>query len=124
MMPRSFLESALAGACPSFNDEWTVLRQTYPPDEPPSARAFLGALRAHLLQQLALGRVAELTRLFYALERLLGEADPILEELLTDELIAPLARELAGTSIDPRLVLPHLGRRTRRAWDRATEADG
>lgn len=118
-MAMSFLESALTGACPSFREEWTLLRQTYPADAPPSARAVLAALRAHLLQQLALGRVAELTRLFYALERLMREADPILEELLVDELIAPLAREHAGAGIDARLIVPHLGRRTRAAWDRA-----
>ena len=66
-MTWSYLESALASALPSFADEWSVLRRTYPAEAPPSAEDFLGALRSHVHQLLREGRAAELARLFYAL---------------------------------------------------------
>ena len=115
---RSYLESVLLASCPGFAEEWAMLRATYPPDEPPSAAAFLGALRAHVHQRLTEGRVAEVARLLHTLERVLTEADPILRDLLEDTLIVPLAAACAATAIDPRLVLPHLGPRTRAAWER------
>lgn len=118
-MGQSFLEVALGGACPSFAPEWQRLRATYGTDEP-SAADFLGALRAHLHVLLLEGRIAEVTRLLYAVERLLGDADPILEALLADELVAPLAGESATLGLDPRLLLPHLGPRTRAVWGRGS----
>jgi hypothetical protein len=118
-MPRSYLESALASACPSFEREWALLRATYPPDEPPSADGFLAALRAHVCERLAGGRVADVTRLFFAVERLLDGADPVLQELLEDRFLAPLAADCRAAAVDPRLVLPHLGARSRAAWERS-----
>ena len=43
----------------------------------PTDADFLATLRTHVVRLLADGRVAETTRFFYALERVLGEADPI-----------------------------------------------
>jgi hypothetical protein len=117
-MTWSFLESALALACPSFREEWTRLRRTYTPERPPSATEFLGALRAHVVQLLDAGRAAESVRLFLALERLLGEADPILRDLLEDEFLVPLAADWRTLGRDPQHVRPHLGPRARAAWDR------
>ena len=115
----SYLETVLTTACPSFAREWAMLRQTYPSDAPPSANGLLVSLRAHVEQCLGEGRVVEVVRLFYALERLLGEADPVLEELLVSGFVAPLALACRAAGLDLRLVLPHLGPRTRGAWDRA-----
>ena len=117
-MSRSYLESVLTAACPSFADEWAMLRATYPPDAPPSAEGFLAALRSHVHDRLAAGRVAEVARLFRTLERLLEGADPILEELLERKLLEPLAADCRRMAVDQRLVLPHLGPRMRTVWER------
>jgi hypothetical protein len=113
---RTFLESALASTLPSFTAEWEAHRHTYPPGSPHTDADFLATLRAHVVRLLAEGRVAETTRFFYALERLLEEADPILRELLERDLVAALATECRLTAIDARRVAPYLGRRTRAAW--------
>jgi hypothetical protein len=113
---RSFLETALASTLPSFTPEWEAHRRAYPPGEAPGDAELLASLRAHLVRLLADGRVAETTRFFYALERLLGEADPILRELLERDLVAALAIDCRQASIDARRVEPYLGERTRAAW--------
>lgn len=115
-MARTFLESALGSTLPSFTSEWAALRRTYPPTSPPTDADFLAALRAHVLRLLGEGRVAETTRFFYALERLLEEADPILHELIARDLVAALATECRLAAIDARRVEPYLGTRTRAAW--------
>ena len=117
-MSRSFLESTLGGACPSFMEEWTRLRGTFPPERPPAAPDLLGALRVHVLRLLAEGRVAEVARLFLTVERMLGEADPILRELLEDGFLVPLASDCRQGGLDPRRIRPHLGPRVRAVWDR------
>jgi hypothetical protein len=86
-MARSYLESALAGTLPSFAAEWEAHRRAFPPGSPPGDGDFLAAFRAHIVSLLTAGRVAETTRFFYALERLLGEADPILRDLLDRDLV-------------------------------------
>lgn len=121
-MPRSFLESALAPSLPSFAADWDARRRAYPPDAVPSDADFVAALRAHVVGLLAAARVAETTRFFYAVERLLGEADPVLRELLERDLVASLAAECRLASIDPARIQPYLGPRTRVAWTRS--ADG
>ena len=90
-MARSFLEAALAGILPSFATEWESHRRAFAPGSPPTDHDLLAALRGHVVSLLHDGRVAEATRFFYALERLLGEADPVLRDLLDRDLIAPLA---------------------------------
>ena len=117
-MSGAYLERIFHAALPSFADEWRLLRATYPHDAPPSAAAFLGALRVHVAELLVARRVSESARFFATLERLLGDADPVLEELLLAHLVIPLARECTARAVDPRLVLPHLGPRTRGAWPR------
>lgn len=118
-MPWSYLESVLTSACPSFADEWAALRRAYPPGAAPSVDDLFGALRAHVEGRLREGRVADVVRLFYALERLLGDADPVLRELLEQRFLEPLAVACQAAGLDARLVLPHLGPRARAAWDRA-----
>jgi hypothetical protein len=115
-MARTFLETALASTLPSFTAEWAAHRRTYPVGSPPTDADFLAALRAHVLHLLSAGRVAETTRFFYALERLLEEADPILRELLEHDVIVALATECRLAAIDARRVEPYLGRLTRATW--------
>lgn len=115
-MARTFLETALASTLPSFADEWAAHRRAYPPDAPPDDSALLASLRAHIVRLLADGRVAETTRFFYTLERLLGEADPILRDLLERDLVTPLATDARDAMIDARRIEPYLGPRTRAAW--------
>jgi hypothetical protein len=52
------------------------------------------------------------------LDRLLAEADPILEDLLNAELVEPLARAVRDGELAPALIEPHLGARTRAVWRR------
>ena len=118
MTPRSYLESALGSACPSFEREWAMLRATYPPNDPPSAEGYLAALRGHVCERLEGGQVSGVVRLFYAVERLLDGADPVLQELLEERFLGPLAADCREAGIDPRLVLPHLGPRSQTAWQR------
>jgi hypothetical protein len=117
---RSFLESALVGILPSFAAEWNTHRRAFPPGTAPTDADLLAALRAHVVALLYDGRVAEATRFFYALERLLGEADPVLRDLLDRDLIAPLAAECQLAGVDPRRIEPYLGPRTRAAWTLGT----
>ena len=117
-MARTFLETALASTLPSFASEWAAHRRTYPHSAPPTDADFLATLRAHVLHLLAEGRVAETTRFFYALERLLEEADPILRELIERDVVTTLAAECRLASIDARRIEPYLGKRTRAAWTR------
>jgi len=115
-LARSFLESALAGILPSFAAEWDAHRRAFAPGSPPSDADLLALLRAHVVSLLQDGRVAESTRFFYALERLLGDADPVLRDLLDRDLIAPLAADCRLGGIDARRFEPYLGDRTRAAW--------
>src|SRR5262245_42967453 len=101
---------------PSFAAEWAAQRRAFPPGSPPSDADFLAAFRAHVVSLLAGGRVAETTRFFYALERLLGEADPMLRGLLDQDLVRALAVACRLAGIDARHVEPHLGHLTRGVW--------
>lgn len=115
-MARSYLETTLASTLPSFAAEWDAHRRVYSPGDGPTDDDFLAALRAHVVGLLADGRVAETTRFFYALERLAGEADPVLRELIDRDLVAALATECRASGIDARRVEPYLGTRTRMVW--------
>ena len=101
---------------PSLAAEWTAQRRAFPPGSPPSDADFLAAFRAHVVSLLAAGRVAETTRFFYALERLLGEADPMLRDLLDRDVVRALAVECRLAGIDARRVEPYLGQRARATW--------
>ena len=122
-MARSFVESALTSTLPSFAADWDAQRRAYPPGAPPSDLDFLASLRAHVVRLLAEGRVAETSRFFYALERLLSDADPILQQLLERDLIAALAADTTSAGIDARRVEPYLGNRTRAAWTKPSGRD-
>ena len=113
---RRYLESTLASSLPSFSAEWDAHRRAYPPGSTPSDADFLAALRSHVVTLLRDGRVAETTRFFYALERTLTDADPILRDLLEQDLVRALAAECRKAHIDDRRIEPYLGRLTRSAW--------
>ena len=115
-MTRRFLESTLGSTLPSFAAEWSAQRRAFPPESPPGEAEFLASLRAHVVHLLAEGRVAETSRFFYALERMLSEADPMLRELLERDLVITLAADCRQAAIDSRRVDPYLGARTRAAW--------
>jgi hypothetical protein len=118
---RSFLESTFLTACPSFRSSWDALRRGYGPHAEPDASGFLGALRFHVAGLASVGRVAEFARFAQTLDRLLAEADPILEDLLVSELVAPLAAAVRDGELPAQLVEPHLGARTLAAWRRQAE---
>jgi hypothetical protein len=117
-MARSFLESSFLTACPSFRSSWETLRRGWEPGSEPDASSFLGALSLHVAGLASVGRVAEFARFAQTLDRLLVDADPILEELLTEHLVAPLATAVRSGELAPSVVEPFLGGRTRVAWKR------
>jgi hypothetical protein len=112
----SYLERELLGACPSFREQWEALRRARHPHEEPSEEDFLSALQLHVLGLLAAGRVAEFSRFARSVERLLGEADPMLADLLQDELLRPLAGSVAQAKLPPGAATPYLGPRTLAVW--------
>src|SRR5690349_5308137 len=111
LLVNSYLESVLLGACPELREEWQVRRRSFGARESDDAE-LLDAVRRHVLGLLAAGRVAEFSRFARAIERLLGESDPVLYELLLDGLLRPLAADVHAARISPALVAPHLGTRT------------
>jgi hypothetical protein len=117
-MARSFLESTFLTVCPTFRPTWDALRRGQEPGTEPDASAFLGALSLHVVGLAAVGRVAEFARFAQTLDRMLGEADPILEDLLNEHLVAPLAMAVRDGELASSVVEPHLGARTRRVWQR------
>jgi len=106
----------LLGTCPELRESWQAHRRTFAGGDAPDDQPLLDAVRRHVVGLLAAGRVAEFSRFARAIERLLGEADPMLYELLTEGLLRPLARDVRDSGIAPSLVAPHLGRRTELAW--------
>lgn len=117
-MARSFLESSFLTACPSFRPNWETQRRGYAPGSEPNVETFLTALSLHVVGLASVGRVAEFSRFAQTLDRLLADADPILEELLTEHLVAPLAAAVRDGELAPSLIEPFLGGRTRVAWRR------
>ena len=111
-----FLESTLLGACPDLREAWQAHRRTFGGDAEPDDRALLDAVRRHVVELLAAGRVAEFARFSRTIERLLGEADPMLDELLREELLRPLARDVHLAGVPHARVAPYLGLRLGRAW--------
>lgn len=117
-MARSFLESTFLTVCPSFRSTWETLRRGQEPGSDPDASTFLDALSLHVVGLASVGRVAEFARFAQMLDRVLGEADPILEDLLDEHLVAPLVVAVREGQLASAHVEPHLGARTRRAWRR------
>ena len=114
-MNSSYLESVLLGASPELRESWQQYRRTFAGGAPDDQMLF-DAVRRYALEQLAAGRVVEFSRVARTIERLFGEADPVLHELLLDGLLLPLARDVRAAGIAPALVVPHLGPRTALAW--------
>ena len=110
-----YLESTLLGACPGLRESWASHRRTFGSDDADD-RALLDAVRRYVVGLLAAGRVAEFSRFARTLERLIGEADPILYDLLREGLLRPLARDVHEAGLERSRVAPYLGERTRLAW--------
>jgi hypothetical protein len=119
-MPSPFLESTLLGACPGLRESWESHRRTFGANGEADDHALLDAVRRHVVGLLAAGRVAEFSRFARALERLIGEADPILYDVLREGLVQPLARDVRETGRDESRVAPYLGARTALVWSTAT----
>jgi hypothetical protein len=112
----SFLESTLLGACPGLRESWEAHRRTFGARDEPDDRALFDAVRRHVVGLLVAGRVAEFSRFARALERLIGEADPILYDVLREGLVQPLARDVREAGLDESRVAPYLGARTSLVW--------
>ena len=95
-----FLESTLLGACPGLRESWESHRRTFGRGEEADDGALLDAVRRYVIGLLAAGRVAEFSRFARTLERLLGEADPMLYDLLREGLLRPLAHEVRDVGIE------------------------
>src|SRR5215218_9683093 len=112
----SFLESTFLAACPGLRESWDSHRRTFGARDEPDDRALFDAVRRHVVGLLATSRVAEFSRFARALERLIGEADPILYDLLREGLLLPLANDLRDARIEDSRLAPYLGARTSLAW--------
>jgi len=119
-MSSLFLEAALLAACPGLRESWDAHRRTFDVRQEPDDRALFDAVRRHVVGLIAAGRVAEFSRFARALERLIGEADPILYEVLREGLVQPLAREVREAGLDDSRVAPYLGARTALVWSTVT----
>jgi hypothetical protein len=115
-MTSSFLESTFLVACPELRPQWDALRRARAPGDEPTAAEFMGVVRHHVLGLLLGGRIAEFSRFSHTVERLLGDADPVLADLLRAELIEPLAAATERSDLAPASVVPYLGPRTRAIW--------
>jgi hypothetical protein len=111
-----FLESSFLAACPGLRESWESHRRTFGANGGPDDVALLDAVRRHVVGLLATGRVAEFSRFARALERMIGEADPILYDLLREGLLLPLAADLRDAKVDDSRLVPYLGERTSLAW--------
>ena len=107
-----FLELTLLGACPGLRESWLALRRTFGAGD----GALLDAVRRHVVALLVAGRVAEFSRFARAMERLLGEADPMLYDLLREQLVRPLARDVRDAGVPYARVASYLGKRLELAW--------
>ena|SRR6478609_12041962 len=105
----------LLGACPELRDSWREHQRTFAADAPDD-QMLLDVVRRHVVTLLMTARVAEFSRLTRTIERLLGEADPVLYELLLDGLVHPLARDVRDAGIADAYLAPHLGPRLSVAW--------
>ena len=115
----SFLESTFLAACPELRESWDAHRRTFGAGDGPDDQALLDAVRRYVVGLLAARRVAEFSRFARTLERLIGEADPILYDLLREGLMRPLARDVREAGIEESRVAPYLGPRTSLAWPQA-----
>ena len=115
-MSSPFLESTLLGACPALRESWDAHRRSFGAAGAPDDQALFDAVRRHGVGLLGAGRVAEFARVTRAMERVLGEADPMLYELLREGLLRPLARDVREAGIDGARVAPYLGQRLALAW--------
>jgi hypothetical protein len=111
-----FLESTLLGACPTLRESWDAHRRTFGRSGAPDDQALLDAVRRHVVGLLVAGRVAEFARFTRTMERALGDADPMLDELLRENLLHLLAVDVAAAGIARAQVDPYLGPRTTLAW--------
>jgi len=112
----SHLESVLLGACPELRESWRAHRGTFSGTETATDQQLIDAVRRHVVGLLTARRVAEFSRFTRTMERVLGEADPMLEALLREELIEPLVRDVGGAKVPDSLVTPYLGPRLAAAW--------
>lgn len=119
-MPSPFLESTLLGACPGLCEFWQSHRQTFSARDDPDDGALFDAVRRHVVGLVAAGRVSEFSRFARTLERLIGEADPILYDVLCDGLVRPLARDVRDAGFEGSRIAPYLGARTALVWSTAT----
>ncbi len=103
-----FLESTLLSACPGLRERWNASRG--------SEDDLLNAVRGHVLGLCMTGRAAEFTRFTRVMERLLGEADPVLEELIRERLLGPLSLDVREAKVPEERFSPYLGPRMRVAW--------
>ena len=115
-MTSSFLESTLLGACPALRESWDAHRRSFGAGDPPDDQALFDAVRRHVVGLIVAGRMAEFARFTRTMERVLGEADPMLDELLREHLLRPLAADVAAAGIARSQIAPHLGPRIALAW--------
>jgi hypothetical protein len=115
-MTDRYLESTLLGACPGLRESWDAHRRTFATGSEPDDRTLFHAVRRHVVELLVAGRLAEFSRFARTIERLLGEADPVLYDVLREELVRPLARDVRDAGVPHARIAPYLGMRLGLVW--------
>lgn len=117
MTGHSFLERTFLPALPELEAEWRRTSQARPAGEEPDAPELLDAVTRELQRLAIAGRVAEVGRVLRIVERLLEESDPVLEGLLAEHIVRPLAESVGRGELDAARVVPFLGRRARAEFE-------
>lgn len=116
-MASAYLESSLVAACPGMRESWDAHRRSYASTgSAPTDDELFEVVRLHVIGLLASNRVVEFSAFARAIEQMLTNADPILEELLRGQLVGPLAADVSAAGLPPSSFHYHLGPRMRAAW--------
>jgi hypothetical protein len=105
----------LVAVCSGFNDAWQAHRDWWK-GEPAGDYNDLGALAQWVVDRMAAGEHDCFATLFSELEALLSNASPKLRDLLVVGFLEDIQNVSTNRGIDPDVVLPFLGRESRRGW--------
>jgi hypothetical protein len=105
----------LVAACSGFKDAWQAHREQWK-GEPAGDYNDLGVLAQWVVDRMAAGDHDCFAMLFSELEALLSNASPELRDLLVVGFLEDIQNVSTNRDIDPDVVLPFLGRESRRGW--------
>jgi hypothetical protein len=117
--------AVLLGACPSFAPQWEELLAEWK-DEPGGLPLYLALadLARHLIGMLERGGTRDFPAIFAAVERLVREGEPSVQNAAAVGLLEALQNRNLHTTTRPEQFWPFLGAESRQAWSDLCEAWG